>query len=86
MAVASGVNVTGVMVRWRDVLAEELCAYVWIEAACAGVDATTLAPQERLLRLRHPEAVSLWLGRWKAEGIKSLPIRDRRRRTSTFSS
>jgi hypothetical protein len=86
VAVASGVNVTGVMVRWRDVLAEELCAYVWIEAACAGADATTLAPQERLLRLRHPEAVSLWLGRWKAEGIKSLPIRDRRRRTSTFSS
>jgi hypothetical protein len=35
------------MVRWHDVLAEKLCAYVWIEAACAGVDATTLAPQER---------------------------------------
>jgi transposase len=42
-------------------------------------------PRERLLRPRHPETVSLWLNRWEAEGIDSLPIRDGRGRTPAFS-
>ena len=41
--------------------------------------------RERLLRPRHPETVYLWLNRWEAEGIDSLPIRDGRGRTPAFS-
>ena len=41
----------------------------------SGVPPAVVA-RERLLRPRHPETVSLWLNRWEAEGIDSLPIRD----------
>jgi transposase len=41
--------------------------------------------RERLLRPRHPETVYLWLNRWEAEGIDSLPIRDGRGRKPAFS-
>ncbi len=50
----------------------------------SGVPPAVVA-RERVLRPRHPETVSLWLNRWEAEGIDSLPIRDGRGRTPACS-
>jgi transposase len=50
----------------------------------SGVPPAVVA-RERLLRPRHPETVYLWLNRWEAEGIDSLPIRDGRGRKPAFS-
>ena len=63
--------------------------YVRERAAALLLIASGVLPavvaRERVLRPRHPETVYLWLNRWEAEGIDSLPIRDGRGRKPAFS-
>ncbi|WP_448543359.1 helix-turn-helix domain-containing protein [Roseiflexus sp.] len=65
----------------KPYLRERAAAFLLI---ASGVPPAVVA-RERLLRPRHPETVYLWLNRWEAEGIDSLPIRDGRGRKPAFS-
>lgn len=63
--------------------------YLRERAAALLLIASGVAPAEvarsRLLRPRVPETLYIWLNRWQAEGIDSLPIHDGRGRKPAFS-
>lgn len=62
-------------------LRERAAALLLIASGCTPAEVA----RSRLLRPRRPETLYIWLNRWQAEGIDSVPIRDGRGRKPAFS-